>query len=780
MLSKNKKWRLSCFVVILGLLLCIQVAAAYSPYYPYGVVWNEKDGDGEHQIRFRYYDGGSWSASSEFGNQNFKIYDTQTNQWAPQLAFDKNGNPVICFVEVINGNTGAKDVKGAVWNGTHWEITVLDSIDYGYVDEGWSYFCRIAMAPNGNIGVTWSEQQESNTYWRIRFREWDGNRWSNASEYSNSPRYQSSTYYHYKLKTSGQHQYSPELAYDMFNRPVIVFIHNPNANIYANHWIDGRWEHYDLDTYPDLNYNSNGYDCSPRVEMAPNGHVGVIWEYCTGSYRTRFREWDGIAWSSRYDWGAVTNHYVDNSGSVQRVRSIKYDDNSNPFIGFYDDNGDNEVVRWTGKQWTNQKIDNGQDDTTGSTPMYALRMERGPANQIGAVWCERDGTKNYVRFREYNGVASNTWSQSSDYGNTQMKIFTTFWEFVPDMLYDNNSIPVIVYYTAHYNQEGHFAVSKWGGSSWSTSYLESSDNGDVRDTQPESDNSNDEYEDQDHYIEQRRPFIVAPMSNFWIQIFDENQHYASGKRIRVYRESDAQLFYSKESWVSGGFYCYLYGDEKYTVKVGPYGSIAYSVNRPNEMKMRYYDDTVTLENLTISVVDSSNTAVDEKKITVYESGSNFVAYEGTTNTDGQIIVSLDSGLAYTIEMDGKKIEHVNLPYNFTIAPNYPVTAIAEPTLISFSGKAEYANTTTIEGASVKLTIKDSNNIPVWGPYSYNDIASYGEFSLTLGGQNRLQLISGVQYTLSVEFCDLTSFTETAGNCVSGSSHYEEFTTYFVS
>lgn len=787
-------------MVVISLFFTFSLAIAAS-FYPYGIVWNEKDTGNTYQVRYRHWDGTQWSETTDFGNQNFKIEDTDTNHWTPHLAYDFYSRPVICFIDERNGASGASDLKCGVWNSTHWEITVLDSYNYGYVQGDWDYGPRMAMSPDGKVGVVWSEYGDYDK-WFVRFREWDGHRWSNMSDYPylstvlDPFHHMKRQYSNYQFWFGDYHQRAPEIAYDMFGQPVVTitwYSHTTLSYYYVYTCIFrydlNRWWCWNLDN-PDLNYNYYDWYRAPRMAMSPNGKVGIAWSYTSGNDRIRFREWDAyeLKMSSRYEFGAIPSgspyYYVDNSGGEQYAPHVVYSGDSRPFVSFYEStSADNEIVQWTGTSWTSQKIDSGLDDTSsGDNEMYEMRTARGPDGRVGVVWCERDGAnKYYVRFREYDGLQEDSWTQNSDYGNQKMKVYGAYWEFMPDLIYDHNNYPVIVFYTAHYTagDSGHTVLSKWTGASWSSTFLESTDKGEVEDTSQTASSSANENLNQDDNVFHRRPYIERPLSNFWLRIIDDNGEFIKGKPVSVLRQSNQETLFTMNSMGGGGFYTYLNDSVNYDVQVGVNGSFAYGLKKESKVFMRYYDKAVSLANLTVTVENAGGAAQDKKQVKVVESGSKALSFQGETNTQGQIKVALDASKSYNVLVAGHTIENIALPFNLTVNPLLPETSYYEPTLITFTGDLSYANATVPQKASVELTIKDDSENIIWGPYTFEDIASQGTFGLTLGGQNQLNVMTGKKYALYVNFCDLASFTKAAGYCQSGSTHYESFTTYFL-
>lgn len=760
-MKKNKIQKSTGIALFVVFILISFSLAAYTIG---GVVWSEKDTNGFARVRYRELRNTGWSSETEYGNMNFMI-DTErpVEQYTPSLAYDFYGRPVVSWWEGydVSNQLNFDDVKTAVWMEDHWQIYVMDSSDIGNCHYGWDYAPRLATAPNGHVGMVWNEARVSNGKWKIRYREWNGRSWSRERDFYDGKG-------HYKLEDWGQHSYAPSIAFDMYSHPIIAFNYYSTSGQNYAIWWNGKWW-----AYEQLNIHStvsNDVSYSPRVFTARNGHVGAIWsEYDGNNYRTRFREWNGEAWSERYDYGAYTQFYAttEDGGNNQYHPWLAYDGDSKP-ITFYRNHGTNNMVAhmWDNYAWliesplgyTGKAADN--DYRFGH-----IQAITAPNGKVGAVWSElNSGNSKYMaRFREWD---SSLWTNDMAYGGLNFRIVSEDrHQYSPRLMYDMFSRPIVVYFNENSGTYYKLYGAWWDGSSWDLTELQSDTTGDLA-------IATDSFK--------MDPYTATPFSNVHVKLIDDDNKEVWRRQVQVLEEGLASwnttTSCKRHSTKNGIIFCYINPEPNYTVQTDSSKStIAYNVKMPAKLQMRQYSANVNLENITVIARNENNKPLKHQKVVINETHSDKMAFT-ETNDAGRAIMGLDSARNYDVSFNNKIVKNVRLPYTIVFDEETPEMVTVEPTLLSMYGRAQYKNKTMIRLGSFSVTIKDQYDNIVWGPYEFNNSLRFGEFALPLGGQNQLQLIPQLSYKAEFTLCDLSGFDPANGLCGGTSTHYEVFTT----
>ncbi len=165
------------------------------------IVWNQYDGNGNHQIFKSEYRNGTWiNPASLTDNISPEGQDAKS----PQVAMDDNGNAVIVWSQYDGSNY--QIFESEYRNGTWTNPTLTDSISPKGKNASKP---QAAMDNNGNAVIVWHQYDGSNK--RIFKSEYRNGTWINPTSLTNN------------ISPEGQDAYRPQVAMDDNGNTVIVW-----------------------------------------------------------------------------------------------------------------------------------------------------------------------------------------------------------------------------------------------------------------------------------------------------------------------------------------------------------------------------------------------------------------------------------------------------------------------------------------------------------------------------------------------------------------------------
>ena len=282
-----------------------------------------------------------------------RTVDSGSQTYIPSLKMDKNGNPCLSYVdktskdlkyakwngsgwdiEIVDGNAGERSslqfdasgnpaigyssngtLKYAKWNGSGWETQVVDPGPYvgTYLD--------LDLNINGSICIAYSKADSIGNIVGVKYAYNDGSQWLLED-----------------IATSGG--YYVQLECDINSSPHVIY---PDQQIikYARR-INSAWS---ITTIPDSN---GGTFCSLKLGSNNNPFVSF---WVSGPNDLKYAAFDGSVWNT------VT---VDSVGDMGWYSSLALDSNNNPHISYLDNTQyDLKYAHWDGDQWQFKTIDTG-------------------------------------------------------------------------------------------------------------------------------------------------------------------------------------------------------------------------------------------------------------------------------------------------------------------------------------------------------------------------------------------------------------------------------------
>jgi hypothetical protein len=201
-----------------------------NPAVSYWLNANKDDG-----LKLARWNGSSW---------NLEIVDPGVRAYHGTVAFDSDNHPVIGYGDDTDENARTDMVKYARWNGSSWEIEIVEE---GYYIGG--YYVTLALDPiTGYPGIAHVFDPE----WTVRLALWNGSSW--------------------EFEDVGPARYST-FTFDPLGRPLVAACKNGQALFY--HEVDGIWE---VEVIDEGTGNDFYYTSVPSIAIAPDGEPGVAYQ----------------------------------------------------------------------------------------------------------------------------------------------------------------------------------------------------------------------------------------------------------------------------------------------------------------------------------------------------------------------------------------------------------------------------------------------------------------------------------------------------------------------
>jgi len=235
-------------------------------------------------------------------------------------ALDSQGNPHLAYCD-----SGTHEVKYARWDGSSWQIEVVDS--NGDVGEYMSF----ALDADDNAHISYYKNLGDNDG-NLMYAHWDGTSWN------------------IETVDSGQDTGTDtSIDTDSNGYPHISYADNNNAILKYASWDGSAWQ---LEVVDDGDYV--GFYSALTLDEDDHAHIcyrdnaiGIL----------RYAEWDGAAWQLEI---------VDNDAAerVGAFGSIALDDAGNTHISYYDWPDKLRYASWNGSSWDIEHVGLGGRSTS--------------------------------------------------------------------------------------------------------------------------------------------------------------------------------------------------------------------------------------------------------------------------------------------------------------------------------------------------------------------------------------------------------------------------------
>ncbi len=234
----------------------------------------------KNNVYVRHWDGGAWSAYGPTGPIDLSKADDTTN---PRISISNNGDPILAFIEKSNYNSkiarhlyyGAFKISSSIWKIPTTPVNIDASKDITVIDS--------ASGANSGTVITWVEKTGTGSYNVYTKNITTGSQYGSAA-----------------VATSSKYvaQIFVELGKD--DSPVVVWHEQGSNKVQARYWdsSNNTWKYYGQSpvvstaTMAALAVDSNGY---PVIAVNTAGSV-------TGSVELKVIRWNGSAWVSLPDY----------------------------------------------------------------------------------------------------------------------------------------------------------------------------------------------------------------------------------------------------------------------------------------------------------------------------------------------------------------------------------------------------------------------------------------------------------------------------------------------
>ncbi|VAX26455.1 putative esterase [hydrothermal vent metagenome] len=329
--------------------------------------WSQWDGTRDNIWANRFVPGTGWGTAEKIAT------DDTGSAFDPQVALDPNGNAIVAWSQW--GDTLTNIWANRFAPGTGWEIAEKIEID----DAGGAFSPQVALDPNGNAIVTWRQWDGTrDNIWANRFVPGTG--WGTAE----------------KIATDDTgNALDPQMALDPNGNAIVTWRQwdGTRWNIWANRFVPGTgWG-----TAEKIETDDTGHAVSPQVALDPKGNAIVTWEQSDGT-RTD-------VWANRFlpstGWGTAEKIETDDAGDASDPQ-VALDPNGNAIVTWEQSDGTRTDV-WAnrfvpGIGWrTAEKIEIDDDSVFNFNPQVALD----PNGNAIVTWQQWDGT---------DGTQWNTWA----------------------------------------------------------------------------------------------------------------------------------------------------------------------------------------------------------------------------------------------------------------------------------------------------------------------------------------------------------------------------------
>lgn len=224
-----------------------------------------------------------------------------------------------------------------------------------------SLYPALAVSPGGLPYVAWVQALQSLFVTEIYVLHWDGGRWSEVGEGSNTNGGITNTN---EASTSASIDFAPD--------GTLYLAWGEAGEIYVKQWDGIAWE--EVGPGPasgqgiSLQEGSAGY---PSLAVAPNGMLYVAWQQAfDGGYHIYVLRWNGATWDE-VGTGSASGRGISNT-NVAVAPQLQIDSGGTPYIAWADTTTGEQLIyvrRWIGNRWEEVGIGSASGPGLGSINM---------------------------------------------------------------------------------------------------------------------------------------------------------------------------------------------------------------------------------------------------------------------------------------------------------------------------------------------------------------------------------------------------------------------------
>ena len=370
--------------------------------------------------------------------------DANVDARNPALAVDGQGNPVIAWVEVMNGSYQAFVKR---WNGKAWS-TLGGSLN---IVKSYNAFEVALTIDRSNAPVVaWAERStinegKANGPGKVHVARWDGTTWKQFGE---SP-----------IKSETRAADQPMVKLDSKGFPVLAWSElSPDFNadsFYVSRWTGSAWQTVDPGA---LSTDVSGASRSRDLAVTSQDVPLLAWSvqlYETGKGPLDFNVFVGPWQNNRWNpigGGSLNLDPTHYGGSA----SIALDAKDRPVVAWKEANQGFDILvkRWTGTAW--ERIGETVNGKTGlaGNPKIALEKDGTPV----VSWIENAGASNMFVAR-WNGTS---WMRLGEKLNANPKAYA----ITSAMALDAKGLPIIVWSEEVTRTQLRVYAKRFDGKAW--------------------------------------------------------------------------------------------------------------------------------------------------------------------------------------------------------------------------------------------------------------------------------------------------------------------------
>jgi hypothetical protein len=326
---------------------------------------------------------------------------------------------------------------------------------------GESRDASIAVAPNGDIYVTWRDDSSGNL--EIYVKRWDWNSWEEVGTGSASGGGIS--------QNSGTSD-TPTIAISENGVPYIAWhdLTSGDDEIYVRRWNGSVWEEVGTGSAIGGGISNNtGESSFPVITIVPDETPYITWfDNTGGNYEIYVRRWNGSSWEE-VGTGSASGGGISNNADTSWFPAMAIDQNGLPYISWHDvTSGDFEIYvrRWNGANWvevgTGSATGGGISNNGGGS--YGSSIGFDPVSQLPFItWFDDGGGDLEIYVRQWSGsawVEVGTGSASGGGISNNSGI-----SFNPAIAFESQGTPYITWYDESAG-DSEIYIRRWNGASW--------------------------------------------------------------------------------------------------------------------------------------------------------------------------------------------------------------------------------------------------------------------------------------------------------------------------
>ena len=301
----------------------LAIAPDGTPY----VAWQVYN-PGSTQIYILRWNGNVWEEVGAGSASGGGISNSSGNAHYPSLKIASDGTLYVAWFDDQSGNP---EIYVMHWNGSVWEEVGEGSASGGGISNtpGYSTYHAMALAPNGEVYVAWSDDSSNKD--EIYLRRWNGTAWEEVGTGSATGG---------GLSNLAAYSARPSVAVASDGTPYIAW-YSENASlaeIRVHTWNGTTWEN--IPTTISMNVDTcchTGWPGYLTIALAPNDTPYLTWNQDNDGldYEINILRWNGAEWEE-VGPGSASGGGISNNSGASTMPAIAFSANGTPYVAWED------------------------------------------------------------------------------------------------------------------------------------------------------------------------------------------------------------------------------------------------------------------------------------------------------------------------------------------------------------------------------------------------------------------------------------------------------------